>query len=172
MDDFIGCKIEKQGNEIHLSQPDLIHKLMKSFKQELIKQRNYTTPAATGVHVLRSNEIETKLSTEEQKKYRSAVGSLLYLLKHWRPDLSNVVRELSKVMDGAAKAHQKMLYRVLSYVQTTADRKLILWPNDSEKWELKGFCDSDFAGDADTRRSVSGFIIYLMGCPIAWKSKG
>ena len=30
----------------------------------------------------------------------------------------------------------------------------------------------DFAGDADTRRSVSGYVIYFMGCPVAWKSKG
>ena len=37
---------------------------------------------------------------------------------------------------------------------------------------MKAYCDSDFAGDADTRRSVSGYVIYLMGCPIAWKSKG
>ena len=39
-------------------------------------------------------------------------------------------------------------------------------------WELKGFCDSDFAGDTDTRRSVSGFVIYLCGAVIAWRSKG
>ena len=37
---------------------------------------------------------------------------------------------------------------------------------------LKGYCDSDFAGDTDTRRSVSGFVIYLCGAAISWRSKG
>jgi len=37
---------------------------------------------------------------------------------------------------------------------------------------MKGYCDSDFAGDSDTRKSVSGFVIYLCGAVIAWRSKG
>ena len=40
------------------------------------------------------------------------------------------------------------------------------------KWDLKAFSDSDFAGDIDSRKSVSGYIIYLCGAPIAWQSKG
>jgi hypothetical protein len=30
---------------------------------------------------------------------------LLYLVKHSRPDISNAVRELTKVLDGATNAH-------------------------------------------------------------------
>ena len=33
------------------------------------------------------------------------------------------------------------------------------------------FTDSDFAGDKDTRKSVTGFIIYFMGCAISWRSR-
>jgi hypothetical protein len=39
-------------------------------------------------------------------------------------------------------------------------------------WEMKTYSDSDFAGDTDTRQSVSGYIIYLNGAAIAWRSKG
>jgi hypothetical protein len=50
---------------------------------------------------------------------------------------------------------------------------LILHPNKKEPtWELKAFSDSDFAGDTETRKSVSGFIIYLCGVAISWRSKG
>ena len=31
--------------------------------------------------------------------------------------------------------------------------------------------DSDFAGDKDNCRSVTGFIIYFVGCPIAGRSR-
>jgi hypothetical protein len=76
-------------------------------------------------------------------------------------------------MDGANKAHMKGLLQVIKYVSDTQDYKLVLKPRVQDlKWELKGYSDSDFAGDADNKKSVSGFIIYLNGCPIAWRSKG
>jgi hypothetical protein len=40
------------------------------------------------------------------------------------------------------------------------------------KWEMKAFCDSDFAGDKETRISVTGFVIYVMGALILWRSRG
>ena len=35
----------------------------------------------------------------------------------------------------------------------------------------KAYCDSDFAGDVDDQKSISGYIIYVCGCPIAWRSQ-
>ena len=37
--------------------------------------------------------------------------------------------------------------------------------------EPKDFCHSDWAGDPETRVSVTGFIIYLLSVPICWRSK-
>jgi hypothetical protein len=37
---------------------------------------------------------------------------------------------------------------------------------------LVSYCNSNWAGDAETRISVTGFIIYLLGVPICWRSKG
>jgi hypothetical protein len=37
--------------------------------------------------------------------------------------------------------------------------------------EHKGFCDSDWAGDPETRVSVTGFVIYLLDVPVCWRSK-
>jgi tartrate dehydratase beta subunit/fumarate hydratase class I family protein len=33
------------------------------------------------------------------------------------------------------------------------------------------FCDSDWAGDSETRISVTGFILYRMNVPVCWRSK-
>jgi hypothetical protein len=38
-------------------------------------------------------------------------------------------------------------------------------------WDPKIFCDSNWAGDPETRVSVTGFIIYLLNIPICWYSK-
>jgi hypothetical protein len=39
------------------------------------------------------------------------------------------------------------------------------------KWELVVYSDSDWAGDKDNRRSVTGFMLYLNDVLIAWRSK-
>jgi hypothetical protein len=36
---------------------------------------------------------------------------------------------------------------------------------------VHAFVDSDYAGDSDNRRSITGYIIYFRGVAIAWKSK-
>jgi len=173
IEDFIGCHIKRSGDKVLLSQPDLIKKMLDKFEDHIEKLKDYDTPAGASTHVRRCITDEEALDDEEQQNFRSGVGSLLHLLKHSRPDLSNSVRELSKVMDKANKAHQKQLYRVIKFVQQTQHRSLVLAPmKENFTWDLKGYCDSDFAGDSDTRKSVSGFVIYLCGAAIAWRSKG
>ena len=139
---------------------------------DVMKMKEYETPASQGTHVMRPLSEEETLTEAEKKIYQWGVGSLLYLLKHSRPDLSNSVRELSKVMDGANRNHMKMLKRVIKFVIDTKNRKLILKPNlDVTKWKVRGYSDSDFAGDTDERKSISGYVIYLQECPISWRSK-
>ena len=97
---------------------------------------------------------------------------MLYLVKLSRPDICNAVRELSKMMDRGTELHYKMLERVLLYVMQTKFLGLFFTPDFNEEWVLKGFSDSDYAGDKDSRISVSGYLIYLSGVLVSWKSKG
>jgi hypothetical protein len=94
-------------------------------------------------------------------------------MKHSRPDIANSVREASKVMDGATKSHWKYLVRIIGYVLGTKDKKLQFTIKGTKMKELEvmAYCDSDFAGDKDTRRSVAGYAVYLQGCLVSWKSK-
>ena len=36
---------------------------------------------------------------------------------------------------------------------------------------MEGYCDSDYAGDLDTRRSTTGFVFTFCGAAISWSSK-
>ena len=69
--------------------------------------KSYTTPATPRFKiVMPTSELEA-IEADMQSRYRSGVGMLLYLIKHSRPDIANVVRELSKCMDGATLAAYK-----------------------------------------------------------------
>ena len=172
--DFIGCTIERKDDEIHLHQPDLIKRLLRTFENDLKSMKDYDTPASSGYKVVRPQTEEEKLGDEDQKKYRSGVGSLLYLVKHTRPDLSNIVRELSKAMDGANESHMKALLRAIKFVEVTKNYKLIMksCKKGQMKWRLRAYSDSDYAGDSESRRSISGYILYLNGCAVCWRSRG
>ena len=111
----------------------------------------------------------SKVNKKTQSMYRSGVGTLLYLTKHSRPDITNPVRESSKSTDGASVAHVTEMYRVIDYVlemKTLGLRMVPIFKDGS--WKLEGLSDSDYK---DTRYSVYGYIIYYCGIPVAWKSK-
>ena len=114
----------------------------------------------------------SKVDEKTQSMYRSGVGTLLHLTKHSRPDIINPVRELSKSMDGASMAHVTEMYKVINFVLEMKTLGLRTVPIIKDGiWKLEVLSDSDFANDKDTRYSVYGYIIYLCGIPVVWKSK-
>jgi hypothetical protein len=174
MEHFVGCHLleNKSRNTMWIHQPKLIRHLEESFMHLMQDTRSYRTPGAPKTVVLRPISTDELISAKDQSLYRSGVGMLLYLIKHSRPDLSNAVRELTKVLDGATPAHMKAMLRVIRFVFETKNYALRLKPNIVDgKLLLKGISDSEFAGDRNIRKSVYGYIIYYCGAPISWKSK-
>ncbi len=99
--------------------------------------------------------------------YCSAVGTLLFLLKHLQLDLANPIRELSKVLDCPMEAVLKELKRVIKFVLDTRDYGLKIKPvidNGDDAWSMTVFSDSNYARDAETRVSIMSLCIFLAGC--------
>ena len=173
MKNFVGCQIHlnKARDTIWINQPKLIKNLELNFGKLIITERLFKTPAAPRSVVMRPNKEEDPIITpDEQFKYRSGVGMLMYLVKHSRPDIANATRELTKVLDGATEAHWKAMMRIIKYVLDTRTYSLRLKPLQGNI-TLRGVSDSEFAGDRETRKSVYGYITYYCGAPISWKSK-
>jgi hypothetical protein len=78
-------------------------------------------------------------------------------------------------MDKATPAAFKEMKRVMKFIVSTKDYGLQIAPvrpkSEVIKWNMVVYTDSDWAGDKDNRRSVSGYVIFLLGVPILWKSK-
>ena len=100
--------------------------------------------------------------------YCSLVGKLNFLT-HTRPDLAYTVQTLSQYLQNPTQAHYNALQHTLHYVHSTTGQGILLHATD--KLSLQAFSDSDWGVCIDTRRSVTGYLLWLGQSPISWKSK-
>jgi Holliday junction resolvase RusA-like endonuclease len=164
--DYLSCKIFQERYKgkvwIRITQPHLIDNLDKKFCEAVNKLQSYITPGTPQFKVVRPNNELEVIKDDLQSRFRSDVGMLLYLIKHSRPDITNVVRDLAKCMDGATLAAYKEMLRAISVV---LDSHLFCLKMDSKKDEedcnLLVYSDSDSysVGDSENRISITGFII-------------
>ena len=59
---------------------------------------------------------------------------------------------------------------VLRYLAGTKDHGVCFGGNQAE-FEVVGYCDADYAGDLDTRRSTTGYVFTCNGGAISWSSR-
>ena len=118
--DYWSCaiKFNKDGLKAWIGQPHLIKKLQKVFEEEILDKHRCSTPRTPGFMIIRGEDFE-KVTKEEQSKYRTGVGVLLFLIKHSHPNIANCTRELSKVLDGATESTYKEMLRVIKFVIDT-----------------------------------------------------
>jgi hypothetical protein len=76
--------------------------LRDNFEDEVFRKGPYKTPGTPRFKVICINENFELIDDSLQKQFRSGVGMLLYLLQYSCLDLCNVVRELSKCIDGTS----------------------------------------------------------------------
>ncbi|XP_050915416.1 uncharacterized mitochondrial protein AtMg00810-like [Lathyrus oleraceus] len=100
--------------------------------------------------------------------YRQLVGSLNYLTIT-RPDISFAVQQVSQFMHSPRHLHLAAVRRIIRYLKGTSHRRLFFSVGIS--LQLSAYSDADWAGCHDTRRSVTGWCMFLGSSLISWKSK-
>ncbi|GJU36482.1 uncharacterized mitochondrial protein-like protein [Tanacetum coccineum] len=100
--------------------------------------------------------------------YRTIVGSLVYLTVI-RPNISYAVHIMSRFVSAPTTVHWAAVLHILRYLGGTQFQTL-MFPSMSAL-DLRAYCDSDWAGDGVSRKSTTGFCIFLGDSLISWKSK-
>jgi hypothetical protein len=159
---FLGIEAVRDTTGIYLSQSKYIEDLLT--RNKMTNCKPCATPMAAGKLVSAYDGTDMSNPTT----YRSTVGALQYLT-HTRPDISFAVNYLSQFLQKPTDIHWNSVKRILRYLRGTTNHGLHI--RYSERLELHGYSDADWASSPDDRRSIGGYCVYLGDVLVAWSSK-
>lgn len=107
-------------------------------------------------------------SLANARQYRRLVGRLIYLT-NTRPDIAYAVHILSRFMQKPLLPHWNAAIRVVRYLKGCPGQGIFL--DSKPSLQISAYCDSDWSSCPTSRRSISGYIVFLGASPIIWRTK-
>ena len=159
---FLGLQVQRCGDGMLLSQRQYMMDILDRAGMTDCKQcstlvdTNPKVAAADGAPVVDATD------------FRSLAGALQYLT-FTRPDIAYAVQQICLHMHDPRAPHVAALKRILRYVRGTLHLGLLLRPSTSA--DLVVYTDADWMGCPDTRKSTSGYALFLGDNLISWSSK-
>ncbi|XP_026458745.1 uncharacterized protein LOC113359302 [Papaver somniferum] len=159
---FLGISVNRSSSGLYLSQ--------SVYAKDIIARASMTNcnPVATPVDTNSKLSATSGHVIEDPTLYRSLAGALQYLT-FTRPDISYAVQQVCLFMHDPWEPHMQALKRILRYLQGTLDHGLFLYATTLTG--LTAYSDADWAGCPDSRRSTSGYCIFLGDNLVSWSSK-
>ncbi|GJU79559.1 retrovirus-related pol polyprotein from transposon TNT 1-94 [Tanacetum coccineum] len=159
---FLGLQISQNPRGIFINQAKYANEILKKF--DLHKSDPIDT------HMVERTKLDEDLSRTpiDQTKYRSMIGSLMYLTAS-RPDLVFAVCMCARYQSRPMKKNLEAVKGVFRYLQGTIN--MGLWYSKDTAMALTAYADADHAGCQDTRRSTSGSAQFLGDKLVRWSSK-
>jgi hypothetical protein len=159
---FLGINVHRTTEGLFLSQQQYALEILE--RANMLNCHSISTPIDT----------QAKLSSTHGRPchdptlYRSLAGALQYLTLT-RPDLQYAVQQVCLFMHAPRDVHFQLIKRILRYVRGTTHFGLQLHRRSS--LDLITYSDADWAGCPDTRKSTSGFCVFLGDNLISWSSR-
>ena len=169
---FLNIRITRGEDWFKLDQSQYAEKVIQKFNHVMGNSRkNKEAPLPSNAQELLAAERELTSEQEDwvsKFPYRSIIGAILYLALHTRPDLAYAIGLLSRYSSNPTYASCRLAIHLLKYLRGTTSKGIKF---SGSKFDLHVFSDADWAGDILTRRSTTGYIVFLCAGAIAWQSK-
>jgi hypothetical protein len=159
---FLGVTVEPRPSGLFLHQ--------RQYALDILERAGMTNckPCTTPVDTKGKQSEAEGPSVTDPTAYRSLAGALQYLT-FTRPDITYAVQQVCLHMHDPREPHLTALKRLLRYLRGTVDYGLLLHRSSSA--DLVVYTDADWGGCPDTRRSTSGYAVFLGGNLVSWSSK-
>jgi hypothetical protein len=89
----------------------------------------------------------------------------MYAMVCTRPDIAYAVGVVSRFMTNPGEAHWHVVKWILRYLKGTSRSSLCFGRGDPM---LQGYTYADYAGDANSRKSTSGYMMTYAGGAVSW----
>jgi hypothetical protein len=174
---FLGIQVERgmfNGRlDMKLHQADYLHTVLERHGMENCNP--VSTPLDSSVKLTKTMP-ETDKSVD-QTEYQQLIGEISFAAIATRPDVAFAASHLAQFNCDPCQRHMAAAKRVLRYLKGTMSLGIVYYqqkvssarPHAVYSDEV-GYSDADWAGDVDSRRSTTGYVVLLNGGPIAWKS--
>ena len=159
---FLGMKFTKTKTGYHINQSKYIKEILEVFG---MADCNPAKAPMVGNWDLDNDQSESV----DETLYRSMIGKLLYAANYTRPDISYAVSLLSRYLNCPRTIHLKAAKHVLRYLK--GNPGLGIEFSHQPKFSLEAYCDADWAGDKQDRKSTTGYVVIASNGAICWKSK-
>lgn len=106
---------------------------------------------------------------DDPASYRRLVGKIMYLTIA-RLDITYAVNKLCQFTSAPKGSHLQAAHKVMHYIKGTVVGNGLFYFSENDLI-LKGFTDADWGSCQDSRRSTSGYCMFLGNSLISWKSK-
>jgi hypothetical protein len=159
---FLDITVERHPDGLFLHQRTYTLDILK--RAVMADCKPYTTPV----------DLQAKLAgdsgrpVENASQFWSIAGALQYLT-FTRPDIAYAVQQICLHMHDPREPHLTAMKRILRYLQGTSAYGLLLRCSSSSN--LVVYTDADWAGCSDTRRSTSGYTVFLGDNLVSWSAK-
>lgn len=161
---LLGMKIEIDKSGIWISQGQYIQDVLRKFGMMECK------PVGTPMEgKLLKNQVADETKEKLDVPYRQAVGSLMYAMVGTRPDIAVAVSSVSRFLENPEQEHWIAVKRIMRYLRGTLNYGLKY--KAGMDIDLVGYCDADWAGDVQTRKSTTGYLFMLSDCCVTWNCR-
>lgn len=162
---ILGMRITQNDNSIAIDQSQYICEVIERFGMSDAKPISSPLDVNQKISAELCPKVDAEKFDMKNVPYKEAIGSLLYAAQVSRPDINFAVNLLSRYSENPGKAHWTALKRVLRYLKGTINQRIVYRKSNDP---LKGYCDADWAGDVDNRKSTTGYIFIMQNAPISW----
>jgi hypothetical protein len=159
---FLSITVERRPEGLFLHQCTYTLGILK--RAVMADCKSCTTPV----------NLQTKLvgdsgpPVEDASQFRSIAGALQYLM-FTRPDIAYTVQQICLHMHDPREPHLTGMKRILRYLHGTPEFGLLL--RRSSGSDLVAYTDADWVGCSDTRRSTTGYAVFLRDNLVSWSAK-
>ena len=166
---YLGISInhDREKGILTMGQEKYIDMLLDRFA--MAEATTAPTPFEAGTRLLKEHCPNVQ-NPEQIKAYQQIVGGLMWVSTLTRPDITFAVNQCAKFMSNPGPVHVQAAKRILRYLKGSKELCLTYRRDTPDPNTIIAYADADHAGDPDTRRSVTGYVLMMNGGAIAWQS--